>query len=165
MNLLSKHTLKFLLEAEKGARQIRSHKNKVIVSNAKGKSLFGKKDNPFAFLSNTLYPDKLLKLSQAYQTATPFSIQIETPTKIYEITLRPIKKSVMIIAEDISDKIQIQNLLNEQYNLFEDAFDQAEFGAYLIQNDGRFLFANALSLAFDITATNKKRKYPTLLGG
>jgi len=142
MNLLSKHALKFLLETEHEARQIRSHKNKIIASNSKGKALFGKKGNPFAFLSAALYPDKLLKLEQAYQTATPFSIQIETPAKVYEITLRPIKRSIMIIAEDISDKIQIQNLLDEQRNLFQDAFDQAEFGVYIIQDDGHFLFAN-----------------------
>ena len=158
MNLLSRHTLKFLLESEKEARQIRSRKNRILVSNSKGKALFGKKENPFAFLSEALYPDKLLKLKQAYQTAAPFSIEIELPSKTYQITLRPIKKFVLIIADDISEKVQIQTLLDEQRNLFQDAFDQSEFGMYILQGDGRFVFANETLCQWLQTTSDQIRK-------
>ena len=64
--MLQNKWIKQLINSESDARQIRSLRNKRIADNKEGRLLFGKESNPFLFLNDTLQPERLEKLKNAY---------------------------------------------------------------------------------------------------
>ena len=114
--MLSKNKwIKNLIDCEPDARQLRSNKNKIIAQNRAGKILFGSDKNPFDFLTDTLQPERLEKLKNAYEKKCPACVRIEIPEKTFEISIRPLAKAILLCASDLSAKIQMEELLiNEQ---------------------------------------------------
>ena len=102
-----------LINCEPDARQIRSNKNKVIAENKMGKILFGSDKNPFDFLSDTLQPERLEKLQNAYEKKCPVCVRLETAEKTFEVSIRLLPKAVLLCAQDLSEKIQMEELLKQ----------------------------------------------------
>lgn len=142
MITIKNKTLHALLEAESDARQIRSFKNKVIESNKAGKKLFSKQANPFAFLSETLQPERLEKLQNAYQKRCAITVEIETPFHVYDVTIKPLPMGVLLIAKDISDTFQFQNLIEQEQRRLQDALDTLPVGFYMTDGEGNLRFVN-----------------------
>ena len=131
-----------LMESESDARQIRSFSGRIIASNRKADQIFANRQAPFAFFENTLQPEHLEKLIDAYIKHCPVEVQLEVPQGAFRIEVRPLPSGTLLIARDISETIQMQNLLQEQNTLLNDALDQAGAGFYLTDSAGAILHLN-----------------------
>ena len=141
--MLSKNKwIKNLIDCEPDARQLRSNKNKIIAQNKAGKILFGSDKNPFDFLTDTLQPERLEKLKNAYEKKCPACVRIEIPEKTFEISIRPLAKAILLCASDLSAKIQMEELLINEQEQIQDAWDNMPIGFYLIDANGQILFVN-----------------------
>ena len=134
--------LQQVLDTTPSAQQIRSYQNDVLLSNAAGRSLFGKSSDPFAFLSQTVTPDTLEKLKSAYQLHCRTTQTVATPTAIYSVTLCPLKQAIILSAVDITVQKEIGELLRQEQLLLQDSLDNLPVAFYMIANDGQFRQVN-----------------------
>ncbi len=131
-----------LVNCESDARQIRNLKNKVIADNKSGRALFGCDKNPFLFLSETLQPERLEKLQNAYNKRCPVCVRLETLQKTFNVCIKPMDCGVLLTAEDLSEKIQMEALLSEEQEQIQEAWDNMPSGFYLTDANGQILFVN-----------------------
>jgi len=132
-----------LLQSESDARQIRSFHGKVIAQNAKGRSVFSNAQDPFSFFESTFQTEHLEKLKNAYHKKAPVQVQLELPQAIYNVTIRPLSMGMLLIAEDVSSIVQMQNLIQQEQSLLTDSLDAAGAGFYLVDSTGLILHKNA----------------------
>ena len=140
--MLKNKWIKQLINSESDARQIRSLHNKRIADNKNGLHLFGKESNPFLFLNDTLQPERLEKLQNAYKKKCPITVRMETPDKTFDVSIRPMISGILLIAEDLSEKIQMEALLSEEQEQIQEAWDNMPTGFYLTNANGQFVLAN-----------------------
>ena len=131
-----------LINCESDARQIRSLKNKRIADNKNGYHLFGKGNDPFSFLKDTLQPERLEKLQNAYKKKCPVTVRLETTDKTFDVSIRPLTCGILLTADDLSEKIQMEALLSEEQEQIQEAWDNMPVGFYLTNANGQFVFAN-----------------------
>lgn len=138
----TKKTFELLLNAENDARQIRTAKNSVLASNEKGEKLFGKKENPFAFLESSDDLGSVQKLIDAYCSKTPIETQIKTPNALYEIAVKKLEKDFLLIARDIAPQTAVFESQSRQLSFVSDLIKNFKEPLYLIDSKGYILFAN-----------------------
>ncbi len=138
----TKQIFKLLLDAENDARQIRTAKNTVMASNDKGEKLFGKKENPFAFLENSDDLGAVQKLIDAYCSKTSIETQIKTPSATYEIKVKNLNKNFLLIARDISAESAVFESQSHQLSFVSDLIKNFKEPLYLADKNGNILFSN-----------------------
>lgn len=131
-----------LIACETDARQVRSMNGKIIADNKSGHALFGCGQDPFAFLKQTLQPERLEKLQDALKKRCPVSVMIETPDKTFNVFVKPMDMGILLTAEDLSEKIQMEALLSEEQEQILDAWENMPVGFYLTDAHGKILFVN-----------------------
>ncbi|MBO5997511.1 MAG: response regulator [Alphaproteobacteria bacterium] len=140
--ILQNKWIEQLVNSESDARQIRSLRNKRIADNKSGRTLFGNEANPFSFFKDTLQPERLEKLQNAYKKKCPITVRLETPDKTFDVSIRPLKSGILLIADDLSEKIQMEALLSEEQEQIQEAWDNMPTGFYMTDANGQILFAN-----------------------
>jgi len=131
-----------LLNAEDDARQIRTFHNTLIASNSKGKELFGEMENPFAFLKDAENPQSVQKLIDAYCTQTPIEMEIKTPNHIFSISLKRIKKAILITAKDKTPEYALHLSLTKQVEFMSDVLSTFVDPIYLTDKRGTLIYVN-----------------------
>ena len=131
-----------LLTSESDARQLRTLKGKCVNSNELGTKLFSAKADPFAFLKDTLQPEKLERLCDAYVKAQATSVRLETPLSTYEIAIRRLPHHLLLIAKDISERIQMEALLTHEQERLQDSLSNLAVGVYLMNAEGNLIYVN-----------------------
>lgn len=131
-----------ILNADSVARQIRTRKNRVLATNTAGVNLFGVGENPFAFLKNTIDPQRIQKLVDAYCSFTPIDIEIETNTATYKIVLSNVDKNLLITAIDISAQKAVYYSLTNQLDFISDILNDFTNPLYLTDKSGKVVYAN-----------------------
>lgn len=131
-----------LLNAEDDARQIRTFHNTLIASNSKGKELFGEMENPFAFLKDAENPQSVQKLIDAYCTQTPIEMEIKTPNHIFSISLKRIKKAILITAKDKTPEYALHLSLTKQVEFMSDMLSTFVDPIYLTDKRGTLIYVN-----------------------
>ncbi len=134
--------LQSLLETETDARQIRSKRGRVLVSNKKGRQLFKEKDDPFCFLKETTQQSVLEKLKSAYNQKCPTSVQLEVEDKTYRITLKKLDNALLLIGEDLTDAVEIQSLIRQEQATLQESIDTLPVGLYIADCEGCIQFMN-----------------------
>jgi len=137
-----KKWIESLIDSETNAVQIRNAKNKIIASNSAGNLLFGKGKNPFDFLKDTLQIERLEKIQNAYEKHCSVNVRIETLDKTFEISLSAIHKGFVLKAVDLSEKIQMENMLADEQERIQETWDTMPVGVYQTDATGQILFAN-----------------------
>ena len=89
MFLAQKKWLENILQSESDARQIRSLSGKIVASNEQGLKIFDSK-NPFLFFADTLQPERLEKLKDAYRKKCNIDIRLEMPANKVKWTQRTV---------------------------------------------------------------------------
>lgn len=133
--------LRDLLDIEKDARQIRDKKGRIVASNKKGEHLF-KQSDPFAFLKETLQQSVLEKLKDAYAKRCPIDAQIELEDKTFHIFLKRMGTDLILIAQDISDEIEMLNLIHQEQAVLQESIDSLPVGLYIVDSEGCLQFMN-----------------------
>ncbi len=131
-----------LLNVEDDARQIRTFSNALVASNTKGKELFGEMENPFSFLKDAENPQSVQKLIDAYCTQTPIEMEIKTAHHVYGISLKKIKKSILIIAKDKSPEYALHLSLTKQVEFMSDVLSTFVDPIYLTDKQGTLIYVN-----------------------
>lgn len=131
-----------LLNAESGARQIRSSKNEVIASNNAGAQLFGVTENPFAFLKDAMQTSAVQKLVDAYCAAVPIELQIKTPKNVYNISLKKLENDVLLTAEDKTADFAVHQSLSRQLAFMSDVLSSFTDPLYLTDKNGVLIYVN-----------------------
>lgn len=131
-----------LLNAEDDARQIRSFENALIATNAKGRELFGTKENPFSFLKDAQDTQSVQKLIDAYCIQIPIEIEIKTIHHIYLINIKKIKNALLITAKDKSPEYAIHFSLTKQLDFMSDVLSTFIDPIYLTDTDGHLIYVN-----------------------
>ena len=131
-----------MINCESDARQIRSLKNKIIASNKDGAILFGQKKDPFDFLNETLQPERLEKLKNAYDKKCSVCVRLETPDKTFEVSVCSLSEGILLCAKDLSEKIQMENMLLDEQERNQEMLDNMPVGFYLTDASGHILSSN-----------------------
>lgn len=131
-----------LLNAEDDARQIRSFKNKLIASNAKGTVLFGTKENPFSFLKDTTDTSQLQKLVDSFCNLIPIETEIKTSQNVYQISVKKLSDSLLIIAKDKTADFAVHTSLMRQLGFMSDVLSTFEYPVYLTDQSGKIVYVN-----------------------
>ena len=135
--------IKALIDCEDDARQIRSNKGKLIATNKFGQSLFGTNKNPFEFLEDSLQSDQLTKLKDAYEKKCSACVRLETADKTFEVSIKPLPFGTLLCAQDLSERIQIENLIADEQDTIQQIWDNMPVGIYLTDANGHIIFSNA----------------------
>ncbi len=133
---------KELLNAEEGARQIRSFANIPLVSNKKGLELFGEKENPFAFIKNLNPTEDTQKLIDAYLKRIPFKTEIYTPNGKYLIQIKKLSSGLLLIADDISAQYALHYSLTHRLDFMSNVLSCFSDPIYLTDKSGILIYVN-----------------------
>ena len=131
-----------LLNVEDDARQIRTFNNTLIATNLKGKELFGEMENPFSFLKDAENPQSVQKLIDAYCTQTPIEMEFKTPQSIYSVSLKRIKKAILITAKDKTPDYALHLSLTKQLEFMSDVLSTFTDPIYLTDKFGTLIYVN-----------------------
>lgn len=131
-----------LLKAETDARQIRTAKNKVVASNEAADKLFGRSENPFAFLKNATPTAPVQTLIDAYCSATPLDIQIKTSESVFNISLKKIENDILLIAKDKTADFSVHKSLSRQLSFMSDVLSSFSDPLYLTDKSGNLIYVN-----------------------
>ena len=131
-----------LLNIEDDARQIRSFNNTLIATNQKGRDLFGTHENPFAFLKDAENPQSVQKLIDAYCTQTPIEVEIQTPQHIYGVSIKKIKKALLITAKDKLTDYALHFSLTKRLDFMSSVLSTFIDPVYLTDNKGNIIYVN-----------------------
>lgn len=134
--------LQALLETESDARQIRSARGRVLVSNKKGRQLFKETADPFHFLKETTQQSVLEKLKSAYAQKCPTSVQLEVEDKTYRVTLKKVNNTLLLIGEDLTDEFEILSLMRQEQATLQESIDTLPVGLYIVDSEGCIQFMN-----------------------
>lgn len=141
MFLPQKKWLENILQSESDARQIRSLSGKIVASNEQGLKIFDSK-NPFLFFADTLQPERLEKLKDAYRKKCNIDIRLEMPNATYNVILRQFENGIMLIATDVSQKVQLEELMAQEHMLLSESWDNIPAGFYVADSKGNILHSN-----------------------
>ncbi len=138
----AKKYYEYLLNAEDDARQIRAMDNSVVASNEKGGELFGSRENPFAFLTDTAEKGALQKLIDAYCAGAPLDIEIKTTDRVYEISLKKMQDNTLIVARDNTAAYAMHKTIGTQLDMISGVLSAFEEPLYLTDKIGHLLYVN-----------------------